>query len=108
MLSLKDLERDGQLAVSKEIGAAVKTLAADPAHQLAWRFIVDELSGRNRLSFWPWVPESRDLMIWFEGRRFVGEWLERLVREPIPEAEKVEPYKRISTTERARRRSRAQ
>lgn len=107
MLSLSDLERDGQLAVPKDVGAAIKTLAADPAHQLAWRFIIDKLSGRNRLSFWPGAPESRDLMVWFEGRRFVGEWLERIAQEPIPEPEPIQPPAR-TMTEKARRRNRAQ
>jgi len=105
MPSLQEIENDAHLVVPREVGGALKALAADPAHQIAWRFIIDQLCGQRRLSFVPGMPEGRDMMIWREGRRFVGEWLMRIVETPIPET-KAEPPAR-TMAERQRRRNRA-
>lgn len=107
MPTLQQIERDAQLEVPKEIGGNLKMLFADPNYQLSVRFIVDQLCGQRRLSFVPGLTEGRDMMLWREGRRFVGEWLVRIVETPIPEEATAESPAR-TMSERARRRNKTQ
>jgi hypothetical protein len=104
-MKLADLERDAQIEVPRELGRAVKALAADPRHQVAWRFILDRLCGQRRLSFVPGQPNPAELMIWFEGRRYVGEQLARIVEAPIPDDDDPPEPPARTLTERARRRT---
>lgn len=103
-MRLSEIEADGHLQVPPELGRAIKALAADERHAKAWRFIIDQLCGQRRLSFVPGLPEGRDMMLWREGRRFVGEWLVRIVETPIPDETPPEPPAR-TMAERQRRRA---
>lgn len=102
-MRLSELEADVQLDVPREIGHAIKRLAADPQYAAAWRFITEQLCGVRRLSFVPTRPEARDTMVWFEGRRFVGEQLLRIAETVITDTEPASPPAR-TMTEKARRR----
>lgn len=102
-MKLSDLETDAQLDVPREMGRAVKALAADPRHKKAWGFILHQLCGLRRLSFRPGQANPAELMIWFEGRRFVGEQLLRIAESPIDDETPAEPPAR-TITERVRRR----
>lgn len=104
MPTLKELDRAAQVDVPVEMGRALKALAADERHAVAWRYLLDEICGWRRYSFVPGVPEARDLMIWREGRRFVGELLMRIVETPIPDMEEPAPKPR-TMSERQRRRA---
>lgn len=103
MPSLQQLETDAQLEVPRDIGGAIKTLAADPRYAKAWNFILGELCGRNRLSFVPNAPEPTEFMIWREGRRFVGEMLARIADTPLREEPAPEPPARSMTAKAERR-----
>src|SRR6266567_7202850 len=103
-MRLSELETDAQLDVPREMGRAVKALASDQRHAAAWRFIVEELCGHRRLSFVPGRSDPTELMIWREGRRFVGEWLMRIAEAPMDDETPPEPAAR-TMTERALRRA---
>jgi hypothetical protein len=100
---LQKIENDAHLEVPVEIGRAIKALAADERHRKAWRFIIDQLCGQRRLSFVPGLPEGRDMMLWREGRRFVGEWLLRIAETPIPDETPSEPPARTLVEKQRRR-----
>lgn len=77
-------EADGTFTeVPPEVHSAMKALGNDPAHRVALAYIIDDLSGRNHLSFVAGVPNAPEAMAWFEGRRFVGEMIARLIKDPI-------------------------
>jgi len=103
-MRLADLEADSQLDVPIDVGHNVKMLAQDPRYALAWQFIIEKLCRARALSYIPGRDQATDLMVWFEGRRFVGEQLLRIVEIPIPDAEpKLPPARTI--TEKVRRRA---
>jgi hypothetical protein len=100
------LEPDGNnYEIPIEIHRSIKALAADAAHANALDFIINILGCRHRFSFVVGVPNADETMLWFEGRRYVGEMLARLIERPIEtQAEKKPPARTM--TERARRRTR--
>lgn len=105
MATLSEAEAAASIQCPKEIGVAIKMLAADPAHARAWAFIVDVLCGTDRLSF-ALPDESPAVMGWRQGRRYVGLTLREIVATPIPEDEPRHPPAR-TMTETARRRTSA-
>jgi hypothetical protein len=102
-MELSKLEADAHLDVPVEVGRNIKALFADARYQVAVKFIVESLCGQRRLSFVPGQPSPADLMMWREGRRFVGEWLMRIVETPIPDAQEPEPPARTMTEKHERR-----
>jgi hypothetical protein len=103
-MRLQDLERDAEIEVPRAVGGNIKQLARDPNYAIAWRFIIEDLCGRHRLSYRPGVDNPESLMIWLEGRRFPGEMLERIAAAEMPTETPAEPPAR-TMTERARRRA---
>ncbi len=103
-MRLADLEADAQLEIPRDIGRAIKMLATDERYATAWQFIIQRLCGVRRLSFMPGRGEAAELMIWFEGRRFVGEQLLRIVETVIPD-ETPELLPARTMTEKVRRRT---
>jgi hypothetical protein len=105
MSSLKELDYDVQMAVPEAVGEALKAFAigaAGPEQQrAAYRFIVHDLAGVDRLGFA--LPGDGDVMAWRNGRRFVGLQIERIVATPMDGAVERAPPAR-TMTERARRR----
>lgn len=97
------MEADAQIEVPRGVGGSIKALAHDPQYRAAWRFIVDQLCGQRRLSFIPNAPVPTEFMIWREGRRFVGEMLQRIADAPMVDEVPPEPPAR-TMTERVRRR----
>lgn len=90
--------------VPPEMQGAVKALGNDPTHQVAVDFIVNILCGRHRMSFVAGVPNSAETMVFFEGRRFVGEMLARMIDRPIDKKpQPPEPPARTMTEKAARR-----
>lgn len=100
-------EPDGQpLEVPEEMQGAIKALGNDPAHRVAMDYIIEVLCGRHRASFVAGVPNSAETMVWFEGRRFVGEMLARMIERPIDKKPPPPLPPARTTTEHARRRVR--
>ncbi len=99
------------IAVPLDAGAALKALAngtAGPEEQkLAWRFIVYGLSGFDTLYYQPkpGADNTTNLMLWREGRRFVGGFMKKIAEEPVETATSPLPPPR-TMTEKARRRAR--
>lgn len=106
MATLQEAESVASLEVPVEMGRAVKALASDERHRVAWRFIVEVICGTDRMSF-ALPDESAAVMGWRQGRRFVGLTLRDIAATPIPDAEPVMPPAR-TMTERARRRNKAE
>jgi hypothetical protein len=106
-MRLKDLEADAQVEVPRETGRAVKALAAGRASELqqieAYRFILDNLAGTDRMSF-VLADDVPMVMAWREGRRFVGLQLRRIVAAPMVEEPEPELPPARTMTERAKRR----
>lgn len=103
MTTLADADPDAGIDCPPEIGHAIKRLAADPAHRMAWEFIVEILCGTDRLSFA--IPDdSPSVMGWRAGRRYVGLTLRGLVAKPILDDDPKLPPARTAT-ETARRRN---
>jgi len=105
-MRLKDLELDAQLDVPRDAGSAIKALAAGTAdavaQRLAYRFILDNLAGVDRMSF-VLAGDMPMVLAWREGRRFVGVQLRRIVDTPMTDEPEVLPPAR-TMTERAKRR----
>lgn len=97
-------EADSEIAVPRDAGGEIKTIARQ--YPVAWRFIIEALCRARKLSYVPGSDDARDLMVWNEGRRFVGEQLQRIAETPMPVETPPEPPAR-SMTEKARRRSKA-
>lgn len=112
MSKLSEIEADSQLDVPREAGRALKAFAEGAANeyqqQLAYRFILEVLCGVDRLSFVPGRENPADLMIWREGRRFVGQQLRRIVATPMTDEPEPEPPPPRTITERVRRREKRQ
>jgi len=94
-------EDDSHITVPRAVGGAIKEIARQ--YPLAWRFVIEALCRVGKLSYVPGNPDARDVMIWFEGRRFVGEQLQRIVDTPMEDEPPVLPPAR-TMTEKARRR----
>lgn len=102
-MPLSGSDGDTPIEITRETARMIKALFADPHHQLALQFIVNDLCGQRRLSFVPGVPEATELMIHREGRRFVGEWLMRIVETAVPDELEDEPVARTMTAKAERR-----
>jgi hypothetical protein len=106
MNSLKDLEADVAMEVPEAAGTALKALArgeADLVQQReAYRFILHELAGVDRLGFA--LPGDSETMAWRNGRRFVGLQMARIVAAPMDEAATPLPRARTITEQVRRRR----
>jgi hypothetical protein len=103
MTSLAEAESGAKIDCPKEIGIAIKALAADPTHKRAWDFIVTILCGTDRLAF-ALPDESPAIMGWRQGRRCVGLARRDIAASPFPDATPPPPPAR-TMTERARRRN---
>lgn len=98
-------EADSELDIPRDAGGEIKTIAQQ--YPVAWRFIIEALCRARKLSYVPGNTDARDLMIWYEGRRFVGEQLQRIAEKPLsPEEPSPEPPTRLAA-EKQRRRSKA-
>ena len=112
-MKLSDFEADSQLDVPRDAGRALKALAAGEANaaqqRMAYRFFVDVLGAKDKLTFRPLVGVDLPLtMAWFEGRRFVAVQAERIVAAPMDDPEPAEPPARTITERAERRRRKAQ
>lgn len=96
------LEADSHIKVPRAVGGAIKEIARQ--YPEAWRFICDDLCRARRLSYVPGNTDAQELMVWFEGRRFVAEQLQRIADAPMEDDEPRLPPAR-TMTERARRRA---
>ena len=103
MTTLQDAESGARIECPKEIGHAIKALAADPTHRRAWDFIVNVLCGTDRLAF-ALPDEAPAVMGWRQGRRYVGLALREIAATPIPDDTPPLPPAR-TMTEKARRRN---
>lgn len=100
MPSRGELEALARIECDTQTRHAIKALFADPAHKLACEFIVNELCGLALLHFT--VPVEPAIMMHRAGRRYVGEQLLAIVRDPIPAPKQQEP-RYTTATERVRR-----
>lgn len=98
-------EPDGQyIEVPEEMQGAIKALGNDPVHRRAVDYIIDVVCGRHRLSFVAGVANSAETMVWFEGKRSIGETLARMIERPM-DKKSAPPLPPARThTEKARRR----
>ena len=103
-MQLSRLEADAELEVPRDIGGLVKRFASDPAYTRLWDFLCNEFGRAGKLSYVPGQADARDLMIWLEGRRFVGVMLQRIAAAPMPDETPPEPRAR-TMVERQRRRA---
>ena len=101
-MTLQEAEALARVECSDAVRRALKALAADPAHKMAFDFIIEQLCGVNRLS--ACLPADVSSVNWWNGRRYVGQQIFDIVRSPIPE-KPVPVERRMSTSERARQRN---
>lgn len=103
-MQLSKLETDAHLDVPRDVGGLVKRFANDPTYARLWSFLCDDIGRAGKLSYVPGQVDARDLMIWFEGRRFIGVMLQRIAAAPMPDETPPEPPAR-TMSERQRRRA---
>ena len=60
--------------------AVAKGVANGPQQQRALEVIKDRISRHNRMSFWPGGEDGRRATDFAEGKRFVGDQIERLLK----------------------------
>jgi hypothetical protein len=101
-MTLQEAEALARVECPDAVRHALKALAVDPTHKMAFDFIVEQLCGINRLS--ACLPHEAAAANWWNGRRYVGQQILDIVRSPIPEKPQP-PERRMSTSERVRQRS---
>jgi hypothetical protein len=100
-MTLRETEALARVECSDVMRHALKALFADEAHKMACSFIIEQLCGINRLS--ACQPADVATANWWNGRHYVGQQIQDIVRSPIPEGPSpIE--RRISTAERVRQR----
>lgn len=99
MPSRAELEALARIECDAETRRSIKAMFNDPAHKAAREFIVNELCGLGLLHFT--VPVEPAVMMHRAGRRYVGEQLLAIVRDPIPERKERAP-RYTTATERVR------